>query len=303
MTTMDLVAMPDASPTENAGCVEPLAQLARFSYDWAPTLCDPEHGCCDYHRGWSSVRLLEQDGALPAGEAFFTTQLRQIAGQGKLRVLLSGAADTGLAALVLRALRPVGCEPEIVMIDRCRTTVEQNRLFAQHQGFSIELHQGDAVTFVGSAPVDAIVAHSFLGFIPPDLRPTLIQSWSRMLRPGGRLLMSHRFGADDSVLAPPKPEDLARRKLALQGIARAKGWSEPANAELCEVAAGLWQRVTQTPRMTLDDFRRVARAAHLDVLVVDGTPKGASVSPLASDRRVGHLARVEVVGVKVGGGG
>ncbi len=44
---------PKADPTH-----EPLAALARISFDRAPYLCDPGMGCTTDHRGWSMVRLL-----------------------------------------------------------------------------------------------------------------------------------------------------------------------------------------------------------------------------------------------------
>ncbi|HWS75504.1 MAG TPA: hypothetical protein VN324_10230 [Quisquiliibacterium sp.] len=92
-----------------ASSFEPLDRLARFSWDWAPALCQPGHGCQDYHRSWSLVRLLELGGAMPAGVAFFQRELGALAKAGRRRVLVSGGADTGLMAVVVSAYRAARC--------------------------------------------------------------------------------------------------------------------------------------------------------------------------------------------------
>lgn len=289
----ELPAPQKADPTH-----EPLAALARFSFDWAASLCDPGMGCTAYHRGWSMVRLLESDGARPAGEAFFTEQLR-LAGQGnRRRVLLSGAADTGLASLVLHALRPIGVEPEIVMIDLCRTTLEQNRLFALYQGFDIDLHQGDVAT-LRAAPVDAVMVHSFIGFIAPEHRATMVRLWADTLRPGGRLLISHRLGRSESGTRPtPAPEAIAARRERLEVRAAAFGLAQGMRDEIGAAAEALWKIRAGHPLMTEDELLSMLDAAGLvlDRLEYDSTSR--STSPFAMREVAESRARAEIVAIK-----
>ncbi|MBC7604047.1 MAG: hypothetical protein H7255_15480, partial [Ramlibacter sp.] len=150
---------------KSACAFEPLDRLARFSWDWAPSLCNPAHGCLDYHRSWSLVRLLELGGALPAGLEFFTRELAEIARGPSRRVLVSGGADTGLAAMTIAAFRAEGCDPDLVFVDRCATTARQNALLAAHLGLAMEVQVRDAAE-VCCDPVDAVVAHSFLHLLP-----------------------------------------------------------------------------------------------------------------------------------------
>ena len=65
---------------------EPLQSLSRFSFDWANTLCDPEHGCAPYHRMWSFIRLLESGGALPNGQTFFGNAINIYSQNGKVHI-------------------------------------------------------------------------------------------------------------------------------------------------------------------------------------------------------------------------
>src|SRR5690606_6725054 len=111
---------------------EPMQALAQFSYDWAPLLCGRDSACENYHRAWSMVRVLETGGALRAGGACFQRELERIYKNGGRRILICGAADTGLLAIVVRVMRGVGCEKCIVLVDRCQTALEQNRLYARY---------------------------------------------------------------------------------------------------------------------------------------------------------------------------
>jgi SAM-dependent methyltransferase len=220
--------------------LEPLLQLARFSFDWAPALCRADHGCVDYHRVWSMIRLLDMDGASPAGWSFLQRELRKLAHREPPRILISGGADTGLMAVVASALDGNRIQPEIVFIDRCETTVAQNRLFARHRNLDVQFHVGD-VRSLDCGPVDAVVAHSFLVFFDDDGRRDVVKTWSRLLKPGGVLLMSNRLAREADASRQVSTTTTTDTRLSnLRQKALAAGWDSRDLETLIELARRFW---------------------------------------------------------------
>jgi hypothetical protein len=274
---------------------EPLAELASFAFDWAHCLCDPKSGCQIYHRGWSIVRHIEAKGALPAGAAFFGNALRGLARDGRVRVLLSGSADTGLAAMVLQGLRPHGIEPELVMVDRCLTTLEQNRLYARHAGFDLQTYQMDAAE-LQIAPVDAIIVHSFLGFFPPEARQGVVNMWARNLAPNGRVLISNRLSVSQPVARPaPDPLALAQRKAEIFANAQAQGYPAPRAAAIAEAAEALWQVRIGNPQLGEAELIDLLTKAGLAIVQMEKDPSGKTVSPIIMQTDAKRRDRAEII--------
>jgi SAM-dependent methyltransferase len=216
---------------------EPLPQLARFALDWAGTLC-AETGCADYHRGWSAIRAHASNGGRPSRIEDFLPALRSVARDGGVRILISGSADTGLAAALLDCLRPAGIEPRIVISDVCRTPLAQNELFARHARFALETRLGP-VADLDVSPVDAVVSHSFLGFVDPRDRAATVRAWARNLRPGGVLLYSAPVvdgESDRRAVSTPEEIEIAARRVA-EG-ARVAGEGDP--EAMGRAAAAFW---------------------------------------------------------------
>lgn len=279
----------------NAPMDEPLAELAAFAFDWAHCLCDPQTGCLGYHRAWSIVRHIETGGALPAGQAFFGKALRGLARDGRIRVLLSGSADTGLAAMVLQELRPHGIEPQIVLVDRCLTTLEQNRLFARHAGLDLQTVQMDAAD-LRIAPVDAIIVHSFLGFFAPEARQAVVDMWARNLAPQGRVLISNRLSTGQTAPRPAAdPVDLARRKDEIAANARAHGYPAPRAAAIAEAAEVLWQIRLGNPQLGEAELLQLLARAGLVVERMEKDPSGHTVSPIIMQSDARRRDRAEMV--------
>ncbi|MER9319215.1 class I SAM-dependent methyltransferase [Mesorhizobium sp. M0659] len=278
---------------------EPLTQLARFSFDWAEVLCDPSHGCMPYHRTWSMIRLLESKGAKPAGGGFFGRELAAVAQEGRCRILLSGAADTGLAAMVLGQTRPVGIEPEFVLIDRCETTVEQNRLFARSAGFALETHRAD-IRGCDCAPVQAVVAHSALNFFDRSARQQVVDSWARSLKPGGRLLLSQRLLSEkDQPRGPRGSAEIGRRLSTIEKAAVAAHFPAAAVAELKTAVEALWGEPLHEDRTTYSDLADMLKQSNLTIIGSEQHHTGKSVSPLAAADSVRTIPRYEIVAVRM----
>jgi hypothetical protein len=276
---------------------EPLEQLARFSFDWAETLCAPEHGCTHYHRMWSMIRLLESNGAQPAGAEFFGRELQPLG--GSCRILISGAADTGLAAMILGQLRPRGIVPDFVLVDRCETTLAQNRLFARAAGIAMEVHHDD-IRGCSCEPVQAVVAHSFLNFFPREERQKVVDSWARNLEPGGRLLLSQRLpeGRDRPTKARTGDE-IKHRLSAIEQAAVSAGFAPPLIAELLESAEELWARPLSEDRATYSDLVDMLDRSKFRIVGTTKDDAGQNVSPIATADYFGTVPRCEIVAVKL----
>ena len=167
---------------------EPLQKLARFSYDWASTLCGPNSPCSQYHKIWSTVRQFESKGALPAASQLFREELEHSFINGHQSVLISGAADTALLAIVNDASRSMHSKPSITLLDRCMTPVEQNKLYARYLDIKGQFICDDAKGHYPST-YDIIMAHNFLLFFNPDDIHALMKAWSLALNSSGRIVM------------------------------------------------------------------------------------------------------------------
>jgi len=279
--------------------IEPLDRLARFSWDWAPLLCDPDHGCCDYHRCWSSVRLFQKGGALPAGMEFFTQELSSLVEMGNRRILISGAADTGLMALICTIFKELNATPEIVMVDRCRTTVTQNRVMASYLGLEADIRQADITTF-DCDPVNAVIAHSFLGFFPEPARQKVIQTWGRVLSPGGKVLMSTSLAQNENVPYPPYDKNrVVASTPELIEKAKEAGMTGEEAEQLGEIAVAMLQkRQGFDPQLTEKFLAQAFSQAGIELTEVNLKEK-ERLGPLAAFRLQSDLIkRGEVVGTR-----
>lgn len=288
------------SSQSSACSLEPLERLARFSWDWAPSLCLPAHGCEDYHRAWSLVRLLEMDGAMPAGVPFFQRELSALAQAGGRRVLVSGGADTGLTAVVVSAFRAVGIDPVIVFADRCETPCTQNQLFARELALEIEIRQCD-ITAIDCAPVDAIVAHSFLPFFEGPLRQQVVEAWARVIRPGGVLLISNAVSKDEAQWAQGRdPEKIEARRHTLQQAAVRVGYDDSMATLMAATAARFWQSVrVRPPALTQANLRAGLELAGFEIRAFDERVRASAEGPYGMvfsgpDKR----RRAEVVAIR-----
>lgn len=278
--------------------LEPLEPLARFSRDWAPVLCDPAHGCCGYHRAWSSMRLFDQDGQSPAGWRFFVRELARLPRGPSTRVLISGGADTGLTAIVATALPRH--DATIVFADRCDTTVQQNLLFARHLRRPIEAHLVDARA-LDCEPVDAVVAHSFLITFDPEDRRRIVANWARLLKPGGVVLMSNRVAPDDS---PPPRRDpdavVAERLPVLLERARSSGILGTGLEDLEATARAFWNLPSHAG-ITETHLREILTDAGLEIVSL-AFDHAAAAGPMTRRHDLISHPRAEIVARKPEGG-
>jgi SAM-dependent methyltransferase len=168
---------------------EDLPRLALEASEVAPRLC---RDCQNFHLLWPYLRLAGASGGGSVGEQQIQATLRRLLDGKSRRVLVAGAADTALLAVVARAASP---GTNIVVLDRCETPLELCRRFARRWSLPIETLHVDLMDFSSTGRFDVVFAHSLLQFIPDDRREDVLSRLQRSLRPDGRLVLVFRTSA------------------------------------------------------------------------------------------------------------
>ena len=167
---------------------EDLPRLAAEAADLARRLCGP---CQNFHLLWPYLRLARASGA-SVGEPLIHAALNHLLSGSGRKILIAGAADTGLLAVVARA---VSSGTGIVVLDRCETPLELCRRFATRWSLPIETLQADLTQLSVVSTFDVVFAHALLQFIPADRRVDALSRLRRSLRPDGRLVILFRTSA------------------------------------------------------------------------------------------------------------
>jgi hypothetical protein len=249
---------------------EDLSRLAQFSFDHADHYCNEQHGCARYHKAWSFLRLFARGGALPAGEDFYREELKSVMERGGKRVLLSGSADTGLMALVSKVFKEFDVTPELTLVDRCRTVIEQNKLFADSINLNVHFFVGDIQDF-RAEPFDVIMAHSFMLFFPQDELNVLASAWQGLLKEDGIVLSTDILtSSPDPVLLSEMAEEQIENKLAsVTKAAEDFGMDKIAITELRRCVRFIYtelHRSSQSQVLSLSKMSDGMRRGGLDVL-------------------------------------
>lgn len=176
---------------------EPLLESAPLAWRLAPGLCrkDPATGesCAWIHGFWQYLRLLGLASTPSLHVAFFSEALTGLAGgKGAPRVLISGAADYSMLALVLGAYRVRDIRPEVTVVDRCETPLMLNRWFAERAALEITTRLCNILEYSEARPFDVVCTHSFLSEFPREHWPRLLEKWRELLRPGGAAITINR---------------------------------------------------------------------------------------------------------------
>jgi SAM-dependent methyltransferase len=281
---------------------EPLLESAPLANRWAATFCplDPSTGtsCAWYHGFWQYLRAMGLAPTLGEQGSFLLEKLRPLArvGGGE-RVLVSACADYSLPAHVIHAYRDAGADLALTVVDRCETPLRLTRWYAERQGWSVVTHRHDIVSYQSAAAFSVIVANSVLGYFEPGTRPALFAAWSRLLRPGGIIILTNRFrrGSPPGLVgfSPAQVDDF----VAVTRL-EAERWRPQFGFDPRQVA--VWAR-TYAERFqshsisSVEEVELGLRAAgfaldHLDVVTVPGRAggpvSGPSIAAAAEQLRV-----------------
>lgn len=186
-------------------------------------------GVCDwYHGAWPHLRRLELVSSPDWHAAFYAGALARRLGPGD-PVLVSGAADERMLAVVLAAAEP----EDVTVLDRCDTPLAACRALAP----AVRTVRADVLEHDRPGAYAAILSDAFLPRFAPAERVAVLRAWRRLLRPGGAAVTTARIGGAGADRPAPSPEMRAER---LRRAALARG-ADDAVAELAH-EFGLRQR-------------------------------------------------------------
>jgi len=240
-----------ARPAADGGLdlTEPLLESAQMIYAMAPMSCTRDHidrtSCSWYHGVWQYLRLFNMVSSPSWHADFYRTQLTAaLAGPGRHRVLVSGAADYSMLAFVLAAAPRINGKVDPTRLDAhvmdlCPTPLNACRWYGDRFGLTVKVHEADILddpAFLlrevnGDRPgpdtgFDLIVADAFLTRFTGDELGRVLDHWRALLRPDGRIITTVRLHPReprrDETARSGVPQDLLRFSLRLRE--RALAW-------------------------------------------------------------------------------
>jgi SAM-dependent methyltransferase len=189
----------DLATSRIAPCTEDLERLAAAQYQLADRFCD---SCRNYHALWPYRRIARIVASVEASAPYFSSALVELFKSGRRRLLIAGAADTGLLALAARAGSLF--DVDIAVLDRCRTPLELCREFAQRWSLAAAMRHEDLNCLDAQAEFDVVIMNSTLLFIAAEQRVDVLSRLRRALRPDGRLVHVFNVSARISGAAAPQ---------------------------------------------------------------------------------------------------
>jgi hypothetical protein len=163
----------------------------------AAQLCavDPESGtgCAWYHGVWQDLRVLGLASSPERQAGFFLKAFGRWRGRtGPLRILITGAADYGILAQLLRACTANAVTPAFTVVDACETPLYLNRWYAERQNLRIATIRCNLLNEAPAGHFDVVCSHSFIGLFPADQRTTIAARWRDLLDADGVVLAVNR---------------------------------------------------------------------------------------------------------------
>ena len=173
----------------NSFLAEDLPRLAAEAFELSRHHCG---SCRNFHALWPYLRIARISNAVEAGRPILESLLADLFEGGHRKILVAGAADTGVPALIARAGAPYGIT--MVVLDCCNTPLELNRHFFKRLSVPIETMLQDLKELDVAGEFDIVLAHSVLQMITPDCRKDVLLRLGRALRPKGQLLNLYNTG-------------------------------------------------------------------------------------------------------------
>ncbi len=166
--------------------------------EWAKThKGDLQVESCDwYHGTWQYLRLLNMV-ATPPWYPFYNEKLSAILrAKPNANVLISAAADHGMSATLIDAIKTAGTKPTVALYDICNTPLLITKWYAEKQGIQIETVRDNIITSqnmkLGS--YDLIVTDEFLTVLKAEYKPSILKRWKELLKPGGSVVTTAMIG-------------------------------------------------------------------------------------------------------------
>jgi SAM-dependent methyltransferase len=163
---------------------ERLGDIAAEAYEVADRLCG---SCRNLHALWPYIRLSRSSTGLERNGSVLETALRSFIGEGLRKILIAGAADTGLLSLVVRAADDF--DADITVLDVCASPLELCRRLASQWSIPVKTVKQDLADLGERQTFDLVLVHGTLHFIAAEKRLNVLVRIHRALRPNGRLVL------------------------------------------------------------------------------------------------------------------
>jgi SAM-dependent methyltransferase len=182
--------------------IEDLPRIAAEAYDLSARLCGD---CRNQHALWTYLRLSRASTGAEKQDSKLQAGLRDLFSGGRSDILIAGAQDTGLLALVARA--GAGYRLDITVLDICDTPLALCRQLADQWSLPVETVRQDLFDLDVEQRFDVVLVHGTLNFIAAERQPEVLRRLQRALRPAGRMALL--FNTSRSVAADLAAENHA----------------------------------------------------------------------------------------------
>ena len=164
--------------------IERLGEIAAEAYAVAGHFCG---SCRNLHALWPYIRLSRSSTGLEHSGSVLQAALRAFIGEGLRKILIAGAADTGLLSLVLRAADDF--DVDVTVLDVCASPLELCRRLAGQWSIPVRTVKQDLADLDEQQEFDLVLVHGTLHFIAGEKRLNVLARIQKGLRPNGRLVL------------------------------------------------------------------------------------------------------------------
>lgn len=263
---------------------EPLAESAPLAWKLALQTCrkDADGISCTWNHGlWQYLRLLGLVTS-PSHQADFYHSALSRAAKPSPRVLISGAADYSMLAVVLAVFGARAPGPQVTVLDACETPLALSRWYAERARVTIETVAADIRDYASDNSFDIVCSDNFFGRFPSAERPAVAARWASLLRSGGIAVTINRLRPESEAA---RVSFSAAQAAAFRGAVYQAARATPAVAAFAEELAGsaevYAERHFTYPMHSVEELRRDFEAAGLAVEYV-GTASAAGGNRQAS---------------------
>lgn len=267
---------------ESLDLEEPMVQTAPLMDLLSGAVCSGSYvsteDCSWYHGVWQYLRILDLVSTPTWHPDFYIPQLKLFAQKcDNSKILISGTADYSTLAHVLWAFDKAQKRCDVTVLDLCQTPLILCQWYARRVKHRINTVKADILTFRSEDLYDAIVTDAFLTRFPKQKRSKVIECWSRLLKPGGRVVTTVRIedsSATGKVVAHPEQVDLFRSR-ALKTARRWQDFLPLSPQEIAIKAQRYAERMVSNPISSADELkdefiRHGFSLSHLKVTEVKG---------------------------------
>ena len=265
---------------------EPLAESAPLAQELSKRCrIGPDGVSCAWSHGlWQYLRLLGLVTSPSHQAEFYRAAFARLAVPSP-RVLVSGAADYSMLAVVLAACRSSGAEPAVTVIDVCETPLALSRWYAARASAAIETHAADIRDFTAREPFDVVCSDNFFGRFPRAERPAVAARWASLLRRDGVAVTVNRIRAEGGE--GPVRFSSAQASAFVETVrqaARASAALSALGEQIADRAAAYAQRHFTYPMSSAEELRGDFESAgfaveQLDTASAAGGNRQASSGP------------------------